>query len=88
MPDTSMIPHVCEGAEGRTDLLRRKIDWRSEMTTKPLVGSLEIAVQQARILDAQLSDRLAVIADAVRALNPTYSEAVDRMVARFRRGRR
>jgi peroxiredoxin len=55
------------------------------MTTNPLVGSLEIAVQRARALDAPLSDRLAVVADAMRALNPVYSEAVEQMVVRFRR---
>ncbi len=55
------------------------------MTTNPSVGSLEIAVQQARVMNAPLHDRLAVIAEALRALNPNYAEAVDRMAVRFRR---
>jgi peroxiredoxin len=54
------------------------------MTTNPFVPPLEMAVQQARESDAPLIDRLTIVAEAIRALNPVYAEAVDRMVVRFR----
>lgn len=54
------------------------------MTTSPPVTPMERALRQAREMDAPLNDRLAVIADTIRALNPVYADAVDRMVIRFR----
>jgi len=54
------------------------------MTENALVSALEEAVRQARELDAPLNDRLAIIANRVRAISTVFAEAVDRMVARLK----
>ena len=41
------------------------------------------ALRHARNMDAPLDARLAVVAEAIRELRPTYAEAVDRLVARL-----
>ncbi|TSE07072.1 AhpC/TSA family protein [Mesorhizobium intechi] len=45
--------------------------------------TFEQSVQAAIELDAPLNERLAVIAAAVRRLNPEFADAVDRLVARL-----
>ena len=45
--------------------------------------TFEQSVQAAIELDAPLNERLAVIATAVRRLNPSFADAVDRLVARL-----
>jgi peroxiredoxin len=41
------------------------------------------ALRHARNMDAPLEARLAVVAEAIRALRPAYADAVDRLVARL-----
>src|ERR671914_2264885 len=53
------------------------------MSPKELADALEDAFQQARDMDAPLGERLAFIADAVRSLNASFAEAVDRLVIRL-----
>jgi len=53
------------------------------MAANELVVKLEEAVQAAIALDAPLNERMAVIANAVRALSTTFADAVDRMVQRL-----
>lgn len=48
-----------------------------------LVLRLEEATQKAIAMDAPLNERMAVIANAVRALSTTFAEAVDRLVERL-----
>jgi peroxiredoxin len=54
------------------------------MTPKELAEALEEAFQHARDMDAPLGERLKFIADAVRSLNESFAEAVDRLVIRLR----
>jgi peroxiredoxin len=53
------------------------------MTPKPLAEALEEAFRHCRDMDASLNERLQALADAVRTLNPTFAEAVDRLVGRL-----
>jgi peroxiredoxin len=53
------------------------------MSPKELAEALERAFQQARDMDAPLGDRLKFIADAVRSLNASFAEAVDRLIIRL-----
>jgi peroxiredoxin len=46
-------------------------------------AALEVALTQARALDAPLNDRMRVIADAVRALSADFAGAVDTFVERL-----
>src|SRR5208337_3167405 len=55
------------------------------MTANALLTALEEAFEDARDMDGPLHDRLAVVADRVRALSQEFAEAVDRMVARLQR---
>ena len=51
---------------------------------KPLIESLEVMVGRARAMDAPINERLAVIANGVRALNPGYADAVERLIGRLK----
>ena len=53
------------------------------MTSKPLAAALEEAFERCRNLDASLNERLQALADSVRTLNPSFAEAVDRLVNRL-----
>lgn len=53
------------------------------MTSKPLTVAIEDTIERARNMDASISERLQVIADGVRALNPHFAGAVDRLIARL-----
>jgi peroxiredoxin len=53
------------------------------MTTKPMAEALQDAFVECRDMDAALSERLATFADAVRRLNPSFQDAVDRLIARL-----
>ncbi len=53
------------------------------MTSKPLTVAIEDAIERARHMDASVNERLQVIANEVRALNPHFASAVDRLVARL-----
>jgi len=55
------------------------------VTAKPLAEALEDVLRGARDIDASLNERLAVVADAVRALSPPFADAVDRLVNRLQR---
>jgi peroxiredoxin len=57
--------------------------WGIEMTSKPLTVAIEDAIEHARNMDASVNERLSVIADGVRALNPHFASAVDRLIARL-----
>jgi len=46
-------------------------------------AALEVALEQARKMDAPLNDRMALIADTVRALSAEFAEAVDGFVGRL-----
>jgi len=52
--------------------------------TRPLIEALEIMVERAREMDAPINERLAVIANGVRALNPSYADAVERLISRLK----
>jgi len=53
------------------------------MPSKPFAEILEEAIDQCRRMDASLNERLGAFADSVRQLNPTFAEAVDRLVDRL-----
>ena len=53
------------------------------MTSKPLTVAIEDAIEHARNMDASVNERLKVIADEVRVLNPHFASAVDRLIARL-----
>src|SRR5262245_24188397 len=48
--------------------------------------TLAEAFEQARSMDAPLSDRLSAYAQAIRDLNAPFAEAVDRLIGRLRAG--
>ena len=47
--------------------------------------SMQDVFEHCRNMDASLTERLAILADAVRSIQPSYTEAVDRLVARLQR---
>jgi peroxiredoxin len=49
--------------------------------------AIEGAVERARNMDASVNERLQVIADEVRALNPNFASAVDRLIGRLTEAR-
>jgi peroxiredoxin len=49
-------------------------------------SSLSAAFEEARALDAPLSERLGTCARSLRAFRPDFAEAVDRLVARLQEG--
>ncbi|MET0568234.1 MAG: peroxiredoxin-like family protein [Hyphomicrobiaceae bacterium] len=49
-------------------------------------GTLTAAFEEARALDAPLSERLGAYARSLRAFRPDFAEAVDRLVARLLEG--
>ena len=53
------------------------------MTKATIADALDAALQQARVMDAPINERLAVYADALRANLAPFAEAVDRLVARL-----
>ena len=55
------------------------------MTSKPLAEALEEAFQNCRDMEASLNERLDLFADSVRALSPTFADAVDRLVDRLQK---
>src|SRR5215216_4002427 len=55
----------------------------AEMDADDQAMTFEQSVQAAIELDAPLNERLAVIAGAVRRLNPDFADAVDRLVMRL-----
>jgi peroxiredoxin len=53
------------------------------MSSKPLTVAIEDAIERARNMDGSVNERLRVIADEVRALNPHFAGAVDRLIERL-----
>jgi len=53
------------------------------MTSRPLTATIGEAVERARNMDASINERLKLVADEVRALNPRFAGAVDRLIARL-----
>jgi len=53
------------------------------MTPKPLAEALEEVFQHCCDMDASLAERLQTFADAVQTLNPSFAEAVERLVLRL-----
>jgi peroxiredoxin len=53
------------------------------MTSKSFAEILDEAFEQCSRMDASLNQRLQAFADTVRKINPTFAEAVDRLVARL-----
>jgi peroxiredoxin len=53
------------------------------MTSKSFAEILDEAFEQCSRMDASLNQRLQAFADTVRKLNPTFAEAVDRLVTRL-----
>jgi phosphoserine phosphatase len=53
------------------------------MTSKTFAEVLDKAFEQSCRMDASLNERLQAFADTVRKLNPTFAEAVDRLVVRL-----
>ncbi|HVN01009.1 MAG TPA: peroxiredoxin-like family protein [Caulobacteraceae bacterium] len=50
-------------------------------------AALEVALEQARRMDAPLNERMGLIADTVRALSAEFAEAVDGFVGRLQSAR-
>jgi peroxiredoxin len=57
------------------------------MTSKPLTVAIEDAIEHARNMDASINERLKLVADEVRALNPRFADAVERLIARLTESR-
>jgi peroxiredoxin len=57
------------------------------MTAKPMAEALQDVFVECRDMDAALSERLARFADEVRRLNPSFQDAVDRLIARLTKSR-
>ena len=53
------------------------------MTSKPLTQAIGDAIERARHMDASINERLKLVADEVRALNPPFASAVDRLIGRL-----
>ena len=53
------------------------------MTSKPLTTAIGDAIERARHMDASINERLKLVADEVRTLNPRFAGAVDRLIARL-----
>jgi peroxiredoxin len=53
------------------------------MTSKSFAEILDEAFEQCSRMDASLNQRLQAFADTVRKINPTFAEAVDRLVTRL-----
>jgi peroxiredoxin len=53
------------------------------MTPKTFAEILDEAFERSCRMDASLNERLQAFADTVRKLNPTFAEAVDRLVVRL-----
>lgn len=53
------------------------------MNSKTFAEILDEAFEQSCRMDASLNERLQAFADTVRKLNPTFAEAVDRLVVRL-----
>jgi peroxiredoxin len=53
------------------------------MAAKSMAESLQDVFVECRDMDAALSERLARFAEAVRRLNPSFQDAVDRLIARL-----
>ena len=51
------------------------------MTSKSFAEILDEAFEQCSRMDASLNQRLQAFADTVRKINPTFAEAVDRLVS-------
>jgi peroxiredoxin len=54
------------------------------MPSKTFAEILDEAFEQSCRMDASLNERLGAFADTVRKLNPTFAEAVDRLVERLK----
>lgn len=53
------------------------------MAGKPLVSAIDVAIERARNLDASLNDRLQMIFEEVRVLNPRFAAGVERLITRL-----
>lgn len=53
------------------------------MTSKPLTAAIGEAIERVRNMDASINERLRIVADEVRVLNPNFAGAVDRLIARL-----
>jgi peroxiredoxin len=53
------------------------------MTSKPLTAAIGEAIERVRNMDVSINERLQIVADEVRVLNPTFAGAVDRLIARL-----
>lgn len=54
------------------------------MTTLSVAEALDARIRDAIAMDAPLDERLGVVRDAVRALNPEFADAVERLVSRLK----
>jgi peroxiredoxin len=55
------------------------------MSERPLAEVLEEAFQHCRDMDASLTERLDTFANSVRAISPSFANAVDRLVTRLQK---
>jgi peroxiredoxin len=53
------------------------------LAAKPLVNAIDVAIERARNLDASVNDRLQMIFDEVKMLNPRFAAGVERLIARL-----
>ena len=56
------------------------------MAAGPIVEQIEETVARCRAMDGSLNERLTVVANAVRSLNPQFADAIDQLISRLRRG--
>lgn len=56
------------------------------MPSQPLTVAIETAIEHARLMDGSVNERLRYVRDEVRALNPGFADAVERLIARLKEG--
>lgn len=56
------------------------------MAASTIVEQIEETVLRCREMDASLNERLQVVADTIRRLNPTFASAIDRLIDRLKAG--
>jgi peroxiredoxin len=56
------------------------------MAAGTIVQQIEETVARCREMDGSLNERLTVVANAVRSLNPKFADAIEELIARLRQG--
>jgi peroxiredoxin len=53
------------------------------LAAKPLVNAIDVAIERARHSDASVNERLRMVFDEVRVLNPRFADGVERLITRL-----